>query len=258
MDLYQHFRKEEHPFIDQVLSWKEQVELVYEKKLSDFLDPREQDIIRSLIGTANDTIQLAFEGAHAHAERKRAILAPYYEEPQVEDFQIVVMQAAYPEKFVQLTHRDAMGAFLSLGIKRKKLGDIVVENGIIQIALAKEIAPYVQANLTSIKHAKVSFAEVPVTAFVLPEVTWKEADKTVSSLRLDAILAEIYQISRKQAQEAIVKGLVKVNYRTVEDSKFILQADDLLSLRGKGRAKLLAIKGQTKKDKIRITAARLV
>jgi len=258
MSVYQHFRKEEHPFIDQVLSWISQVELVYERKLTDFLDPREQDIICSLVGTSNETVKLCFDGAHDQAERKRAILAPFYEEPAVEDFDIVLLQAKYPQKFVQLEHPDCLGAFMSLGIDRKKLGDMVVEDGIIQIALSKEIAPYVQMNLTSVKHAKITLEELPRDQFRLKTENWNEAEKTVSSLRLDTILSEIYNLSRKIAQEAISKGIVKVNYQLVEDAKFTMQEGDLISFRGKGRSKLIRIKGQTKKDKIRITTARLV
>jgi len=258
MSIYQHFRKEEHPFIDQVLSWISQVELVYERKLSDFLDPREQDIIRSLVGTSNDTVRLAFDGAHDHAERKRVILAPFYEEPVAEDFEIVLLQAKYPQKFVQLEHRDCLGAFMSLGIDRKKLGDMIVEEGIIQFAVAREIAAYVQMNLTSVKHAKINLEEISRDQFRLKSENWTESDKTVSSLRLDTVLSEVYNLSRKVAQEAVSKGIVKVNYQLVEDSKLTMQEGDLISLRGKGRSKLVAIKGQTKKDKIRITAAKLV
>ncbi|KPD01215.1 hypothetical protein LR69_00372 [Geobacillus sp. BCO2] len=54
MELYQHFRKEEHPFIDQVLEWKEMVSRQYAPKLTDFLDPREQQIVQSIAGGAED------------------------------------------------------------------------------------------------------------------------------------------------------------------------------------------------------------
>ncbi|WLV25696.1 RNA-binding protein [Aciduricibacillus chroicocephali] len=256
--LYQHFRKDEHPFIDQALSWISHVELVYESKLTDFLDPREQDILRSLVGLGNDTIRLEFYGANENSERKRAIIAPFYEEPVPDDFQIVVLEAKYPEKFVQLEHRDCLGAFMSLGIDRKKLGDMIVEEGLIQIAVGSEIASYVQANLVSIKHAKIKLTEVSHETFRLTPAHWDESAKTVSSLRLDAVIGEIYNLSRKVAQEAIAKGLVKVNYRLIEDSKFQLQEEDMISLRGEGRSKIIAIKGTTKKDKIRITCARLM
>ena len=39
-DIYQHFRQDERPFIDQVLEWKQIVLDQYRMKLTDFLDPR--------------------------------------------------------------------------------------------------------------------------------------------------------------------------------------------------------------------------
>ena len=53
MSIYQHFRKHEHQFVDQVLSWKEQVERTYTSYITDFLDPRERKIIANLIGSSN-------------------------------------------------------------------------------------------------------------------------------------------------------------------------------------------------------------
>ncbi len=50
MNIYQHFRPEEKEFIDQVLQWKSYVESAYTPKLTDFLDPREQYIMKMVIG----------------------------------------------------------------------------------------------------------------------------------------------------------------------------------------------------------------
>ncbi len=255
MDIYQHFRKEEHPFIDNVLSWIDQVERTFQHKVTDFLDPREQQIVNMLIGTSHEELKLYQNGGSEFAERKRAIIAPLYEEVTDESFQLTLMQASYHEKFVTITHGDVMGAFLSLGIKRKKLGDILVENGTIQIVVADEIAAYVFANLTAIKKATIQLAEKPLTSIIKKKADWIESDQTVSSLRLDAVLKTIYNISRKDASEYIAKRYVKVNFRVVDDGKFILAEGDLLSLRGKGRSKLISINGITKKDRHRITAA---
>ena len=255
MDIYQHFRKEEQPYIDNVISMKEQVELTYQYKLTDFLDPREQQITEMLIGTANDELKLYKDGGGNQAERKRMIIAPFYEEIAEEDFQLTLLQASYQDKFVKLEHRDVMGAFLSLGIKRKKLGDIFADGGIIQILLAAEIAAYVKTNLISIKKANIKLEELPLSAKIEPSKNWMEADKTVSSLRLDAVLKEIYNISRKDAAVYIGKLFVKVNHKVVDDGKYPLQEGDLLSVRKKGRSKLVKINGKTKKEKWRITVA---
>ncbi|MFD2044025.1 RNA-binding protein [Ornithinibacillus salinisoli] len=255
MDIYQHFRKEEHEFIDQVLSWINDVERTYQAKITDFLDPREQQIVEMLIGTSHEDVTLHQFGGGSYTERKRAIIAPFYENISEEDFQLTLLQATYPQKFITLTHPDVMGAFLSLGIKRKKLGDIVVENGVIQIMTTDDIAQYVVANLTSIKKSNITIEEKAMQSLIQTEPNWVEVDQTVSSLRLDNVLKEIYHISRKIASEYIEKKQVKVNYKLVEDGKFMLQENDLISLRGKGRSKLVSINGHTKKEKIRITTA---
>ncbi|WP_163970734.1 YlmH family RNA-binding protein [Oceanobacillus halotolerans] len=258
MDIYQHFRKEEEPFIDKVLSWKEEVERYYQRKLTDFLDPREQQITEMLIGKNDDLVQISRYGGNPYCERCRVILAPFYETIQEEDFELVLLQATYPTKFITLSHRDVMGAFLSLGIKRQKLGDILVENGIIQLLTTSDIAPYIITNMTSIKKASITLEEEPLQNMMEKPVNWKESEKTVSSLRLDAIVKEIYHISRKAAAEYIQRGYIKVNFKMVEDTKFNLQAGDIISFRGKGRSKVVAINGKTKKDKWRITTAILI
>lgn len=257
MDIYQHFRKEEHSFVDQVISWKEQVEQTYVPRLTDFLDPRERHIVKMVIGEANDELKLQAFGGAPHAERQRILISPYYETVTEDDFQVTLLQGAYQDKFIAIEHRDVMGSFLSLGIKRSKLGDIYADGGIIQIVLAEEIAGYVIANLTSVKKAKVTFGTVPLKEKRTKEEQWVEADKTVSSLRLDAVLKEIYHISRSEAQAFIGKQLVKVNHKVVDESKFLLEQGDLISLRGKGRSRLLEIKGISKKEKWKIRVATL-
>lgn len=256
MEIYQHFRKEEQPFIDQVLSWKEDVERLYQRKLTDFLDPREQLIFQSIIGN-NDDLHWQVFGGNGSTERQRIILAPFYETIQKEDFQITLLEATFPSKFVTLEHRDVLGAFMSLGIKRKKLGDLHVTSNKIHILVDSEIALYIQMNLTGIKKARVQFEEKPLEDFQSSPYQWVEQDGTVASLRLDAIVKEIYQLSRQKSSTLIEKGSVKVNYRMVEDPAFPLEEGDMLSLRGKGRSMLKTIQGQTKKEKWRITTAKL-
>ena len=257
MDIFQHFRKEEHPFMTRILSWKEQVERSYQSILTDFLDPREQQIIMMLIDENVSELRLKLSGGGVYSERKRAIIAPSYQEITEDDFGIEMLQATFHEKFVTLSHPDVMGSFLSLGLERKKLGDIVVNNGLLQLLLADDITTYVQANLTTIKRATIKLETKPVGKLVEKELNWIEEDKLVSSMRLDTIVKEIYSISRQSAAESIAKKLVKVNYRVVEDRTFIVHEKDLLSFRGKGRSRVDQINGKSKKEKWKITIGKL-
>lgn len=49
-NVYQHFRKEERPFIDALSEWITEVEDQYTPYLTDFLDPRQMYIVESLVG----------------------------------------------------------------------------------------------------------------------------------------------------------------------------------------------------------------
>lgn len=251
MEIYQHFRKEEQPFIDQVLSWKDIVEKQYQQKTSDFLDPREQKIFQNLIGNDQELV-LSFFGGSAEAERKQAILAPYYETIEYVDFPITILHATYSTKFITIAHRDVLGAFLSLGIKRKKLGDIVVDNGNIQLLVSSDIATFIKWNLTTVKKASIEWVEKPLEDVIVSNETWQSQIAFVSSLRLDILIKEIYGISRQNAAQAIQKKLVKVNFRTVEDTAFTVEEGDVFSLRGKGRSRLTDVLGSSKSNKWKI------
>lgn len=255
--IYQHFRKHEHPFIDQVQSWITQVEQTFTPHITDFLDPREQQIISSLIGTTNDDIIFEFFGGTNHSERKRAIIAPYYEVITKDLYSLVLLEATFPEKFISIAHRDILGSFSSLGIDRKKIGDIVAGSDRFQLITTKELAPYVIMNFNQVKNTLIRLEEVALTELLPNNDTWTEKSLTVSSLRLDIIVKEIYQLPRKTAVSLIDRGRVKVNFTEVIDPAITLIEKDLISLRGYGRSKLLKIDGMTRKEKVKINISRL-
>lgn len=255
MTIYQHYREEEHLFVDQVLSWKDQVERSYLLKISDFLNPREQKIVRQIIGEKNVDLQLKFFGGNEYVERKRAIIAPFYEELDQDDFELVLLESNYNDKFLRIEHRDVMGAFLSLGIDRRKLGDIYAADGLVQIVTSEDIVPFVIANLSSIKNANLRFQTKGLDQLKVKEANWQEFDRTVSSLRLDAVVKEIYHLSRNDAARFIERSQVQVNHKVVEDAAYPVEVEDLISLRGKGRSKIIEENGLSRKGRNRITVA---
>ncbi|MFT4413486.1 RNA-binding protein [Fredinandcohnia humi] len=255
MNLYQHFRKEEHAFIDQVLEWKDSVEAQYSPKLTDFLDPREQEIVRLVVGTNGDTL-VHFSGGKSAFERKRALLYPAYFEPDEDDYLLSFFEIKYPVKFVTIDHRKVLGSLMSLGLKRSKFGDIVTNGESIQIVVAKEIAEYVRMNFSSVGKATISLQEITRDELLDLKENWTEQSVTVTSLRLDVILAAILHISRQKAQVLIENGLVKVNWKITEQTSFECKENDVLSVRGYGRSKLRTIEGRTKKDKWKLLVSR--
>lgn len=251
MDIYQHFRPEEKDFIDQVLGWAEQVREQYAPKLTDFLNPREAEIIRMLIGKGGDVLVSFFGGAD-HAERKRAIFYPEYYTPDEEDYEIAFYQLSYPSKFTTIDHRQVLGTLMSLGLKREMYGDIWIEGETVQFAVAKTISAYVEANLSKIGNAGVKCEPISSERIIAVKETWKETAITSSSLRLDNVVANAVSFSRQKSQMLIGQGRVKVNHRQIESVSYELKQEDIISIRGTGRIKVLAIDGKTKKDKWKI------
>ncbi|WP_246940138.1 RNA-binding protein [Bacillus pinisoli] len=251
MTIYQHFRPEEHAFIDQVLEWKELVMSNYSPKLSDFLDPREQHIVKSVIGQ-NQDVQVQFLGGSDQLERQRALFYPDYYVPELIDFQLKLFEVEYPHKFVTIEHPQVLGSLMSLGLKRAKYGDILFDNERVQIIVAKEVADFIQMNLHSIGRAKVTLIEKEFTALLPVVEEWKEEFCTASSLRLDVLIAEAYNLSRSKASPLIKGGVVKVNWKQVEETSFECREGDMLSVRGFGRCKIIEIEGKTKRDKYRL------
>ncbi|EMT46975.1 RNA-binding protein [Anoxybacillus flavithermus] len=251
MNIYQHFRKEEHHFIDLVCEWKRLVTMQYRLKLTPFLDPREQQIVRTVVGH-HDDVNVSFFGGCPLAERKRALLYPPYIEPTEDDFELTLFSVRYPKKFVTIEHRDVLGALLSLGVKREKFGDIVIADDVVQFVVASDIAPFVKMNMTSIRNASVSLQQRPLSEMRVVAETWEEETITVSSLRLDAVLAQTFRLSRQKVQTLIEQGWAKLNWKVVDEPSAECREGDLLSLRQHGRCRLQTIAGQTKKEKWRI------
>ncbi|WP_043933403.1 YlmH family RNA-binding protein [Bacillus sp. EB01] len=255
MNIYQHFRPQEREFIDQVLNWKDTVENSYAPRLTDFLDPREQHILKSLIGDNHD-IRVELYGGPDYAERKRALLLPDYASSSPEDYQIRLIEIKYASKFVTIEHPQVLGSLMSLGLKREKFGDILADGNKVQFLCASEVSHYVMSQLESVGRASVSLSEVKMTEAIMPAETWSEETTTISSLRLDAVLAAIHHISRQKAQLLIQQGVAKVNWAVTENSAFECGEGDMISVRGYGRVKIQSIEGKTKKDKWRITVGK--
>ncbi|GEK91536.1 YlmH family RNA-binding protein [Alkalibacterium kapii] len=250
-EIYQHFREEEKVFIDKVIDWIHKVEFQYSPYLTPFLNPREQYIVESMIGRHNDIKWESFGGYEA-AERKRLFLSPSYFEPAQDDFEIKTAEIRYPKKFAELSHGKILGSLLGSGLKREMIGDIITDGEDWQFFIDQTIMEYLYSSLSKIGNITVKLEEIPYTDILLPKDTWDEQTLIVSSLRLDVVLASVFNFSRQKSKELISSNNVKINWVDVMRPDIVLGIHDIVSIRKYGRIRINAMEGKTKKEKIRL------
>ncbi len=176
-----------------------------------------------------------------------------------EDFPIRILhiepkQAKYSET---LTHRDFLGAILNLGIERDVVGDILVQNNSAYCFVLEKLAGVFCSDLDRVKHTAVSCKivdEVPGD-FLLQ---MKEENITVTSPRLDAILAKVYHLSRTDAKELFDMEKVILNGRICRNPETILKENSKVSVRGYGKLEYHGEERTTKKGKTGITIWRYI
>lgn len=133
-----------------------------------------------------------------------------------------------------LSHRDFLGALVHLGIKRETLGDIIVLDKEAYVFCLTNIADYIIQNLDRIKHTSVKCAyseTIPAHLFSRTE----DREFNVASFRLDAVIGEIYKLSRSQSQNVIRDKRVFVNGHLTENNSYQVRPCDKITVRGMGK-----------------------
>jgi RNA-binding protein YlmH len=251
MSIFDHFGKEERPFVERALEMLTLAERKQAMRLTDFLDPRQVMIFQSLASQVQD-VSITANGGYEGAERVRVIIHPDYMGVEREDFRLALLHIRADQRFHVLEHRDVMGAMLGAGMKREKFGDMLTDAEGCHVIVAEEVADFVCAQVTQIHRTSVQFERVSWEEFSPPAPRFTEKTITVPSPRLDAIIGEVHNMSRAKALVPIRGGKVKVNWKVIEDPSHQLQAGDMVSMAGFGRFKVLEISGPTRSGRLRM------
>ncbi|MFD2672292.1 YlmH family RNA-binding protein [Marinicrinis sediminis] len=256
--IHEHFKPEEAPFVDRVLDWMERVEQQHMTKETDFLDPRQIQIVQSLANRF-PSVQVLTWGGYADAERQRMLLAPDYAYLTEEDVHITLLSVTSSDtKFADLQHGDFLGAILGLGMKRDKMGDLHIHEQGCHYIVAEETASFLDTHLRQVHRVQVFTEVLPITQLITSEEKVEELTISVASLRLDGVMSDAVRMSRAKILPWIKSGKCKVNWKVEENPSILLQPGDMLSLKGYGRFKLLDISGPTKSGRHRVTLGKYV
>lgn len=210
------------------------------EKFSGFMSPSDRALIESAFRKA---LPLTFFGGYGEAER--TIFS--FGEVEHEAFPISVLLAE--GNFRDISHRDFLGSLMSLGITRENVGDIVKKDDCCYIFVLNSMAEYIRENLSSVKWERLKNSLLPF-GDVTVEKEFEIVKKSVASLRADAVIAAVFNLSRSDAAESIRRGGVNLNHRPLDSLDKKLSEGDTLSLRGRGKAELSALGDYSKKGRL--------
>ncbi len=288
---------------------------------TDFLTMEEQSQLAGFMRQHQS--EAFFYGGYSEAERRMLIMLPDYTEAyerisslpkdlepndrQAQIDQIITEflasdEESSPISVLEVTippaehrtpgHRDYLGALMGQGIKREKLGDIIIlgqdsksksssaqgsgQNSTqssahaaaassgkpavrgAQIIVASELADYLVQNFTQVGAASISTKKIPISNLRTSEIRTQELSITVSSPRLDNIISGVFNISRTAAKDAITRGLVFVSGIEVNKPDHSLRGGEKLVLRGSGKAIYHGPTGTSRKGKTYITITKYI
>lgn len=224
-NIIMHFKGQEE-FVSRMLDLLEKAERYRKVLFTPFLNAYELEILKKL----PHECFIYEDGGYENAERKRVALSYYEEEIQIP---VVCLCASYDDKYNTITHRDVLGALMNMGIEREVIGDILISEGMIYVAIAEEMAQYVICSLSQIKRCTVHFKVSEEIISVKENISYFET--TVSSLRLDVLVSAMTHLSRDKAQSLIHGGRVKVNQVVLEETDFLCHNNSTVSIQRYGR-----------------------
>ena len=227
---------------------------------TDFLSPKERALAEKCINACGRPEHL-FYGGWDEAERTICVFLPRWQSAgawlESGNSPLRALRCFWPKE-TELTHRDFLGSVLGLGIEREKVVDILVGSGQCDIIVLEDISEFLRFNLLKAGRAHLRLEEISINELQPPQKRIKIIKDTVPSLRLDAVAASGFSLSRARASELISSGRVQLNHiECVKPDRTVSQGDTV-SCRGCGKFVLKQAGGTSKKGRIIIEIERYV
>ena len=222
-----------------------------------FLSPAQRAALEPLLNACGHPKHL-FHGGFEGAERTVCVFLPDWQEE--EDWnaaeELAAIEAVYPPTGADLTHRDLLGGLMGIGLTREKVGDILVGETAAQIVCLKDAAPIILSQFDQAGRYRLKLKEILLSELSPAPAEVKVVHDTVSTLRLDAVLASGFSLARGKAADAIAGGRVSINHRECVKPDKPVEEGDVFTCRGLGKCVLKTVGGQSRKGRIIIELER--
>lgn len=201
-------------------------------------------------------VKFFFKGLNEESEKKMLALCPKDFPEDYIYFPVKFFKIIKKSKFISLEHKHYLGTILSFGIKREILGDLLVKDSICYGIIIENMFEFLKENLTKINTSPVEVVEIEENE--VPKTEFKDIIITLSSLRLDSIVAELSNLSRTSAVSYIDLGNVLVNYELEREKSCKINIGDIIIIRKVGKFIVYEEKGLSKKDKFKLLIKKFI
>lgn len=220
--------------------------------LTGFLTPAERAQLENWAKYRSDC-QLVFHGGGEECERTVGFFLPDYLQPEDLEAAEYIRALRLTAHFGQPGHRDYMGAILGMGVGREWVGDIRVEGETAYVFCLPSILRHL-LSLDKVGRCGVTAEEIALDEIPQPKRQVQEKSFSVQSLRLDAVVGGMFNLSRTEAARQISAGNVSLNYLESIKTDNAVREGDILSLRGVGKGKITGTGGTSRKGRLFVYA----
>lgn len=233
-------KQEDKLCLSQVLDKIEFCESREKLEYTDFLDMYQVALVENFLRRINFK-NYQFFGGYEDSERKILIVYPdKYNDSMIEKNYSKMLKILrielQEEEFGKYSHRNYLGGIVKLGLKREKVGDILVSNQGADIVVVSDFAEVLKKELPSLTRFENSKIEIKeISDIIKKEVKIEEVSIIVPSLRLDNIVSDLVKTSRSKAKQIIEQERVFVNGQNETKMAKQVKIGNIITIRGKGR-----------------------
>lgn len=218
---------------------------------TNFLTPAERYQLESWVKRGG--CEVIFSGGQEGCERTAAFFLPEWMKPESFDVSEYIRGIRVTAYFGTPGHRDYMGAVLGMGVGREWIGDIRVDGDEAYIfclpGVERHLVTIDKVGRCGVKAAAIELSEVPEPVRQVKSVSF-----SVMSMRLDAVVGGMFDLSRTEAAKQIAYGNVSVNYSVSEKPDLAVKPGDVVSLRGAGKGTVTGTGGTSRKGRLFVYA----
>lgn len=244
-------KQEDKMLLAQVLDKIEFVKTRGKLEYTDFLDMYQISLVENFLK------KIKFEnyklyGGYKDAERKVLIIYPEkYDEIMLEKNYSKILKAVRvtlpEEEKGKYSHRNYLGGIVKLGLKREKVGDILVSDTGADIIVMEDFSEILKKELPSLTRFENSKIEIiELKDLRKKEIKIEDIKIIVPSLRLDNIVSDLARTSRSKAKQIIEQERVFINGQNETKLSKQIKLNDIITIRGKGRFVIKEFEGTTR------------